>query len=194
MKTKPKTTLGTLFQDALVYGAKAHDGHLRKGTQAPYYSHPLQVAGIALEHGADEEQAAAALLHDVLEDTDATHGDLAARFSERVAYIVRGCSDTEDHEAKEAWRPRKEKYLADLRQAGPDIALVSCADKLHNARSIAMDLRMHGASFLDKHFKGKRDGSLWYYRQLVEIFAGLDVPKALQNELKIAVESLEALA
>jgi GTP pyrophosphokinase len=189
-----KTSLGELFQRALVYGAKAHEGHARKGSGVPYYSHPLQVAGIALEHGADEEQAVAALLHDVIEDTPTTHADLARTFGMRVADIVRALSDTEDHEAKAPWRQRKVEYLAHLSTVGPDVALVSCADKLHNARSILMDLRAHGPDFMERTFSGKREGTLWYYRALVDTFADLDVPATLQRELRIVVEELEARA
>lgn len=185
--------LGELFERALCFATRAHNGHWRKGSTIPYISHPLQVAGIALEYGADEEQAAAALLHDVIEDTPTTRAEIRGEFGPRVADIVWACSDTDDHEAKGAWRPRKEAYFADLRQEGPDAALVSCSDKVHNARSIVADLRLAGPDFFER-FTGKRDGTLWYYRSLVEIFEGLDVPAGLLGELRTAVESMEALA
>lgn len=194
MTTETPIRLSELFEKAVVYGARAHDGDVRKKTTTPYFSHPLQVAGIALEHGADEEQAAAALLHDVIEDTAVTHAELAHEFGARVADIVRACSDTEDHEEKGDWRRRKVDYLAHLKSAGPDVALVSCADKLHNARSIVMDLRAQGPGFLDKTFTGKRKGTLWYYGELVEVFAGLDVPAVLREELRIAVEAMQELS
>jgi len=185
--------LGALFQDAFAYAADAHANQRRKASGTPYISHPMQVAGLALEHGADEELAAAALLHDVIEDTPTTHAELAERFTRRIADIVRACSDTEDHEEKSAWRPRKEAYLAHLRTESVDAALVSCADKVHNARSILSDLRTQGPSSFDR-FTGKRDGTLWYYRALVDTFQTLDVPTALLCELEIAVEGMEALA
>ncbi|MCP5043933.1 MAG: HD domain-containing protein, partial [bacterium] len=83
---------------------EAHDGQYRKGTGIPYVSHVLQVAGIALEHGADEDQAIAALLHDVVEDTHYSGADMAERFGDRVAKIVLDCSDTEDPDNKPPWR------------------------------------------------------------------------------------------
>lgn len=192
--TKPeKLKLDELFEGALLFAKRAHDGQYRKGAHVPYISHPMQVAGLAIEYGADQEQAAAALLHDVIEDTPATHAALATEFGPRVADIVRGCSDTEDHTTKSEWRPRKESYLAHLREAGPDVALVSCADKLHNARSIVADLRTDGVAFFET-FTGKRDGTLWYYRSLVEVFKGHDLPAGLVSELRVAVETMEALA
>jgi (p)ppGpp synthase/HD superfamily hydrolase len=185
--------LGTLFESALVYAKEKHDGQWRKGSGIPYISHPMQVAGIALEYGADEEQAAAALLHDVIEDTPTTYEDIREAFNERVAEIVRACSDAEDHESKAEWRDRKETYLERLKTKGADVALVSCSDKLHNARSIVADLRTEGPAFFER-FTGKRDGTLWYYRSLVEVFGTLEVPAGLLAELDLAVMAMEELA
>lgn len=182
-------SLNQRFQDALVLAVQTHDGQVRKGSGNPYVCHPLQVCGIALEHGADEDQAIAALLHDILEDTHHTYEDLVNRFGSRVADTIRGCSDCEEPDDKGPWRERKERYLAHLRDAGPDIALVSCSDKLHNARSILTDLRTHGSALWDR-FTGKKDGSLWYYAELVAIFGGLPVPPALHAELSDTVQRI----
>lgn len=187
------TQIGPLFRDALDFAAEAHAGQTRKTTDAPYLSHPLQVAGLALEHGADEEQAAAALLHDTLEDTSHTYADLEARFGRRIADIVRACSDTEHPEEKAPWRPRKERYLEHLRQAPPEVALVAAADKLHNARSIVTDLRTRGAAAFE-HFRGHREGTLWYYGELRRIFAGSRIPAPLADELGRTIDAMLALA
>jgi (p)ppGpp synthase/HD superfamily hydrolase len=186
------TRLGQLFRTALLFAVDAHAGQTRKATDAPYVCHPLQVAGIALEHGADEEQAAAALLHDVLEDTAFTYEDVEARVSRRVADIVRACSDSEDPQAKEPWRERKERYLASLRDASPEVALVAAADKLHNARSIVTDLYALGPAAFER-FKGRRDGTLWYYGELRDLFGHRDVPAPLRDELVRAIGTLLAL-
>ena len=71
--------------------------------------------------------------------------------------------------------------------------LVSCCDKLHNTRSIVSDLREHGATTWSK-FKGGRDGSLWYYRTLVEVFNKTDLPQGLVEELHLTVETMQSLA
>jgi len=181
--------LGQRFRDALAFALEAHTGQVRKGSGTPYVAHPLQVAGIAIEHGADEDQAIAALLHDVIEDTSFSHADLERRFGRRVADIVQACSDAEGPEDKPAWRDRKERYLAHLAEADADLALVSCADKLHNARSILTDLRTHGEAVWER-FKGRRDGSLWYYGRLVEVLADREVPAALLRELTGAVQAI----
>ena len=199
MERGQRTVLTARFRDALVYATEKHDGQIVKTTGAPYILHPLQVAGIALEHGADETQAIAALLHDVLEDTPTTYEELAEEFGTRVADIVRSLSDTEDHEEKGPWRERKEDYLALLAGKDADTALVSCADKVHNARRIVADLRACGDDRAAKdafwnHFRGRRDGSLWYYRALLDTLATLEVPPRLLDELRVAVDAMEVLA
>jgi (p)ppGpp synthase/HD superfamily hydrolase len=70
---------------------EAHDGGFRKGTTIPYISHPLAVASIALEYGADEDQAIAALLHDAIEDGGEKYAHLIKeQFGDRVLYLVEG--------------------------------------------------------------------------------------------------------
>lgn len=79
---------------ALAFAVEAHDGQKRKGTDIPYIAHPLGVASIALEHGADEEQAMAALLHDAVEDGGSQYAArIQKQFGNRVATIVEGCTD-----------------------------------------------------------------------------------------------------
>jgi len=73
-----------------------HAGQTRKGTEIPYISHLLGVASIAMEHGADEEETIAALLHDAGEDAGgkARIADVRGRFGDRVADLVLSCTDT----------------------------------------------------------------------------------------------------
>jgi (p)ppGpp synthase/HD superfamily hydrolase len=70
-------TLSARYAEAVAYAADAHAGQVRKGTSIPYISHPLAVSALVLEHGGDEDQAIAALLHDVLEDCGDTMGRLS---------------------------------------------------------------------------------------------------------------------
>ena len=82
------------ISQALALAVEAHDGQKRKGTAIPYIAHPMAVASIALEHGADEEQAMAALLHDAVEDGGPQYAILIRnQFGDRVADIVEGCTD-----------------------------------------------------------------------------------------------------
>src|SRR5947209_5538794 len=156
--------LAERFEEALAFAARLHKLQLRKGTAIPYVAHLLGVASLALEHGADEDEAIAALLHDAVEE-DLKPAELRRRFGERVTEIVLGCTDARAR-PKPPWRKRKERYLRHLRHRSPSVRLVSGCDKLHNARAILRDYRAYGER-LWKRFSGGREGTLWYYRELV---------------------------
>lgn len=165
---------------ALALAVEAHNGQLRKGTQIPYIAHPMGVASIALEHGADEEQAIAALLHDAVEDGGVEYAQrIREQFGQRVADIVQGCTDgvPDGSGTKEAWQPRKERYLAHLKEATADILLVSGSDKLHNARAIVEDLLRIGPAVFDR-FSATKYQTVWYYESLASIFAQRGTPIA----------------
>ncbi len=183
------------FTDALVYAADLHKAQPRKGTRIPYVSHLLQVAGIALERGADEDVAIAALLHDAVEDQGGPPRleEIRGKFGDRVAGIVDACTDAAPlpGQKKPDWRPRKQAYLDRLKHHGPDALLVTAADKLHNARSILLDLREDGVAAFDK-FTGGVDGTLWYYRELAGILTDR-LPGPLTRELVRTVGEIERL-
>lgn len=180
----------TRFKDALAYASDAHALQMRKGTSIPYIAHLLAVAGIALEHGATEDEAIGALLHDTAEDAGGQErlADVATRFGPAVATIVEGCTDTYE-EPKPAWRPRKEAYLAHLETASSSVLLVSASDKLHNARAILSDHRAIGPAIWTR-FNGGRDGTLWYYRAFADVFVRR-LPGRLAAELAEVVAQLE---
>ena len=159
------------FESALVYAHQVHQKQHRKGSGIPYIAHILGVAALAMEYGANEDEAIAALLHDAAEDGrgEATLAEIRARFGDAVADIVLGCSDSlvEDPEDKLPWRERKENYLAHLENASASVCLVSAADKLHNVRSVMRDFREHGEEIWER-FQGRRDGTLWYYETVAD--------------------------
>ena len=146
------------FIEALAYATEVHAGQSRKGTSVPYVSHVLAVCSLVLEDRGGEDEAIAALLHDAVEDGGGQPRleDIRRRFGDRVAEIVWTCSDT-DETPKPPWKDRKTRYIAHVRAAGPDARRVSCADKLHNARSILRDYRALGERLWDR-FKRERGG------------------------------------
>jgi (p)ppGpp synthase/HD superfamily hydrolase len=176
---------------ALALAVEAHDGQKRKGTNIPYIAHPLGVASIALDHGADEEQAVAALLHDAVEDGGAHYAErIRTKFGNRVADIVAGCTDgiPDASGRKPPWQARKQSYLNHLKSASDDVLLVSSSDKLHNARAIVEDLLNIGETVFDR-FSATKEQTLWYYESLAQIFElrGTPVARALRgavNEMK----------
>jgi GTP pyrophosphokinase len=184
--------LSSRFTEALTYATKLHSNQVRKGSGVPYIAHLLGVTSIALEYGANEDEAIAALLHDAIEDQggEATRAKIRRRFGDTVTEIVDGCTDAETI-PKPPWRERKEAYIAHIFNASSSELLVSCADKLHNARSILNDYRVLGEAVWER-FKGGKEGTLWYYRSLVEAFRQTGSTPLLE-ELERVVLELEQL-
>ncbi|MEL4893252.1 HD domain-containing protein [Xanthomonas protegens] len=200
------TALTERYARAVDYARIAHAGQFRKGGTVPYLSHVLGVSTLVLEAGGDEDQAIAALLHDVVEDCGAGHeGVIRAQFGEAVADMVMACTDaTAERKAVPAdvpakrrdWRIRKQAYLAHLAhlaQAPDAVLLVSACDKLYNARSIVADLEDPevGAAVFER-FTAGRDGTLWYYQALHAIYAERGV--AVLRAFATAVTRMQALA
>ncbi len=188
----PTTSAGWgRLMDAAAFAMTIHADQVRKGADTPYIGHLLGVASLVLEHGGDEDQAIAGLLHDAVEDQGADQeAVIREHFGDRVADIVVGCTDA-DTLPKPPWRERKERYVEHLGHASPDILLVSCADKVHNARAIVTDLKTHGDAVFDR-FKAGKDGTLWYYTTLAEVFERR-LTSALSRELSDAVSEMGCL-
>ncbi|HEY1404742.1 MAG TPA: HD domain-containing protein [Pyrinomonadaceae bacterium] len=183
------------FLAALNYAATLHAGQVRKATSIPYVSHLLSVAGIAIEHGADEDEAIAALLHDAPEDCGGLPvlEEIRARFGERVAEIVAACSDTFET-PKPPWSERKARYIAHVRAASPSVRLISMSDKLHNARAILADYRQVGEAVFARFKRGEGHSVLWYYRRLADEFNAAGSASPLAQELDRVVSELESLS
>lgn len=181
------------FDHALAYASSLHRTQQRKGSAIPYVSHLLAVAAIALEHGADEDQAIAALLHDAVEDQGGLPqlAAIEARFGAGVAAMVADCTDCHE-EPKPDWRPRKEAYIASLDVKPVRSLAVSLADKIHNASAINADLRAHGAAVWER-FTGRKEGTLWYCRTLAETFRKV-APGTAAERFALEVSEMEELA
>ena len=150
----------------------------------PYLAHLLAVAAIVMEHGGNEDEAIAALLHDAVEDQGGlpTLEEIRRRFGPAVAEIVEGCSDAVVT-PKPPWRQRKEAYIARLRNASASVRLVSAADKLHNARSHPRASIVASGESLWANFRGGRDGTLWYYRTVVETLKQAAANRSSKNSI-----------
>lgn len=182
------------YDAALVLAARAHRAQMRKGTDIPYIAHPVHVSILLLRHGFGEDLAIAGLLHDVVEDCDIAVEQIARTFGPEVARLVEAVSERKQADGAELpWEQRKAEKLAHLRAGGPDVAALKAADAIHNARSIAADLRADGPAVWAR-FKRGAQPTLGYYR---DILAGVrawlgDHPIA--QELAAAVQGLEAAA
>ena len=170
----PSERLSRAFELARLF----HMSDPRKGTDIPYLSHLMAVSALVMEHGGTETQAAAALLHDSIEDTEATFESLSVKIGEGIAQIVRDCSDTETEpgKKKEEWIVRKQRYIDRLNKKNhtdPSI-LVALADKVHNAESSVSDTRgmdkPERENFFDTRFNAKWPEQKWWYTELTKVF------------------------
>jgi adenylate kinase family enzyme/5'-deoxynucleotidase YfbR-like HD superfamily hydrolase len=169
----PPRVLTSRFEQALLLAAEWHRPQRRKGSGTPYLAHLLGVASLALEFGATEDEAVAALLHDALEDGPVNTGlhpqqiraHLSERFGEDVLAIVEACTDDSPNpgESKRPWRQRKDAYVRALKAKPESARLVAASDKLYNARAILTDVHAHGNSVFGR-FSASTQETLWYYR------------------------------
>lgn len=143
-----KHQISSKFKEAFELAFLLHAEQVRKSTEIPYISHLMAVSSLVLEaaehtefFAVREDLAIAALLHDVLEDQGdkISATELKNRFGPLVFEIVNDCSDdviTFEGQQKAPWKERKQNYIRRIANKRRETQLVSCADKLHNARSI----------------------------------------------------------
>ncbi len=115
-----------------------------------------------------------------------------ATFGTDVAAIVEGCTDTFE-DPKPAWRPRKEAYVAHLREATDSTRTVACADKLHNLLCTVRDLRAKPGADYWKRFAAGRKSQDWYYEACLGAF-GSGRPPAMLPEYRIVFDEFRTLS
>jgi (p)ppGpp synthase/HD superfamily hydrolase len=156
------------LEKAMRFAAHCHQGQTRRGDFTPYFAHVCAVAIIIDRARFDEDVVIAGLLHDIVEDTPVTLAEVAARFGDGVAEIVRLCSEvkTDGLGVKRPWIDRKRDHISALAEAPEAARAVVLADKLHNLISIELDL-LQGRPVWS-HFHAERDQVLWYYRAMID--------------------------
>ena len=195
-KQKPNWKPTGLLQRAFSLTAEQHKDCIRKGTGIPYISHLMAVSALVIEHGGDEVQAAAALLHDVLEDTDITELKLEELMGKEVTAIVDACSSKKFGEPKEddPWLSKK-RYLERLSKKSKDdpSLLVALADKVHNSESCVNEYPTDPTSRVDywkKFTSGYEKQKDWYEGLNAGLKSKGTLPPALLNRLDAAIKIL----
>ena len=215
MANQPSVTILTSRYDkALTMVRTLQNGEARKGGgTVPYLSHSIGVSALVLEYGGTEDQAIAALLHDVAEDSGGERmlSVIEAEFDSKIAGYVRDLSDSlvEDPKCKEAWYPRKKKYIKTYDKKRRAVLLISAADKLHNVRAMVNDHKsVKGQLWLrfdrkvEAPIEFKRTQQIWYQSQLVKVLNerlagvqpyGSQLARDLQDELIALKQSISDL-
>lgn len=151
-----------LTQRALEKATELHAGQVRKGASAiPYIVHPVIAASFVARFSDDEEVVAAALLHDVLEDTPYTREELARDFGERIAKLV---SAVTVPKSPDGWRA----YLQQLEAGSLETTLIASGDKIHNFTTITSQFGADHEQFR-AYFTGAQKSRFLAYAALVSV-------------------------
>lgn len=151
------------IEEAIEVAAQAHHGQFRKGTNTPYITHPYAVGLLLMNAGCSDAVVIAGILHDTVEDTDLTLACIRENFGDFVAEIVDGCSENKSLR----WRERKTERIEALKNASAEVCLVTCADKLHNLRTVISEFDEIGDTVWER-FHGGLEAQAWYYRSILE--------------------------
>ena len=144
-----------LFDRAARFALQAHAGTERRGKGFPYIIHPMEAAAIVASETSDPELLAAAMLHDVVEDTDTTLEEIREAFGNRIAALVAAESDVEMPllPPSESWHARKQAAINRLAAAPREAKIVALGDKLSNMRAIARDYALRGDAIPGGHLR-----------------------------------------
>jgi (p)ppGpp synthase/HD superfamily hydrolase len=152
---------------AIEFATKAHSGLYRKGTKIPYITHPLNVAQILIEYECPESVVTAGILHDTLEDTQATVDDIRDAFGYEVADLVNAVSEPNK---SDTWENRKAHTIKHLKTASPEVLMISLADKMDNIKKIREDYEKIGNKVWER-FNRPKEKQKWYYETLADVFS-----------------------
>lgn len=159
----------TVFERAIEFALNAHHGMVRKGTSTPYITHPIEAASVAASMTDDEDVLAAAVLHDVVEDTPYTIEDIRELFGERVASLV--SSDTEDKmkslPPENTWFARKTATVENLKRASREEKIIVLSDKLSNIRSCRKEQLRIGDKLWERFHEKRKEKHAWYYTSIL---------------------------
>ena len=159
------------LDQAIAYATAKHSGTFRKGTKIPYITHPMEAAAIVAAMTDDEEVIAAAVLHDVLEDTDASYQEVEKLFGHRVASLVADESENkrEEEPAESTWKIRKQETLEHLKNASHEVKLIAFGDKLANIRAMRRDYMTIGDKLWERFNEKNKANHAWYYAGILQI-------------------------
>lgn len=188
-----RARLSPAYDRGLHFARVLHEQQYRKCNGAPYLSHLLGVSGLVLQHGGDETQAIAALLHDAIEDQAEAFGGadwlrqaIRYEFGDAVLRLVDLCSDC-DTKPKLPWLVRKCQHTLRLLAAPAYDCLVTACDKLHNLRCLNSEIRA-GADPWPRLNAGIAE-QYWHFAVLTAVFESKDL--AVVADLRFELAQLQ---
>lgn len=153
-----------LIERAAELAVRAHGGRTRKESSAPYIVHPIAVALILARHNFHNIVIAAALVHDVVEDTNITDKELRHELGNDVQDLIVPIT----HDNSLSWKEKKIRYIKTVRDASDNAKAISIADKIANARSLLAAYEKQGAAIW-KYFNAGREEKLWFEHAMLDM-------------------------
>ena len=170
--------LSSLLCQATRLAAQAHDGAYRKGGKMPYLLHVMETAEIVGTMTEDEDVLAAAVLHDVLEDTSVTEEELRETVGGHVTELVLAVSENKRREqpAEATWRLRKQESVEKLLQEPRlEVKMIALGDKLSNIRALQRDYGILGEQVWERFNNKSKAEQGWYYQAVTDALQDLSV-------------------
>ena len=171
------------IESAFQFAAHWHKGDVRKGTNIPYISHLIETADIVKTLTNDAKVIAAAVLHDVLEDTKCTLAELEGEFGSTVSDLV--SYETEDKRAHlpaaDTWRLRKQEFIDHLGGSPIEAKMITLGDKLSNMRAIKRDYDAIGEQLWERFNQKNKNAHGWYHHCVCEQLKELSHTSAWQE-------------
>jgi len=177
----------SLVERALAIAAEAHKDQVRKEGSIPYIVHPVMVAWKLREAGFGDTVVAAALAHDILEDTEYPDWKLEEELGTEVMRVVRAVTNDDSL----AWTDKKKRYIETVEEGGEDAWAVATADKIHNAESLLAAHARLGEALWDA-FKASKEEKLWFEEAMLAMLRK-NWSHPLVDEYAALVERMRAL-
>ncbi len=153
-----------IVEKAMRIAVRAHTGQTRKDSDLPYISHPFMVALTLMKYDFPDTVIAAALVHDVLEDTDFPPEKLREELGEEVFALVQSLTNDDAL----SWEEKKKKYIETVRNGPEGAKAISVADKIHNAESLLIAHAAQGPAIWE-HFNRGKEKKMWFEEEMLKM-------------------------
>ncbi|HHX58572.1 MAG TPA: HD domain-containing protein [Candidatus Moranbacteria bacterium] len=163
-ETKDRIKMNRLLEKAVLVSVEAHKDQIRKGDDSPYIAHPFMVALKLAKYHFSDTVIAAALVHDVLEDTEFSEEKLKEELGEEVLEIVRIVTNDDSL----PWEEKKRRYVESVRAGSEGAKAVALADKIHNLESLLLAHSKQGPE-LWKRFNRGKDKKIWFEEEVLKM-------------------------
>lgn len=161
-------SVGGRLSKAIQYSITYHSGQSKRGTNHPYFYHPMAVASFVLQYGGGEDQAMAAILHDTIADGNVLQKDIESRFGTKVAELVFAFADPETREGA-TWKEVRAAYIAKVEKLSFEALLVIACEELHEIKELVHDLKHSGKDAWARS-DAKPEELIWYFESLNDVF------------------------